>query len=91
MATNTDWPQCIAEEWLMFERETGALEDILKCIEKTKSFIKSQIIQTQSQVVHSQTDDSKRGKEMKDQRQKRRRNEESEQGNKHKKGFVIKT
>lgn len=30
-----DWPQYITEEWLMFEREVGSLEDVLKCFEKS--------------------------------------------------------
>lgn len=31
-----DWPQAIAEEWVMFERECGSLEDMMKCLQKTK-------------------------------------------------------
>lgn len=87
LATNTDWPQCIAEEWLMYERETGTLEDILKCVEKTKSILKTQMVQTQSQIDHNQTNNYKREKEMKNQRQKRLRYEEVEQGNRFKKGL----
>ncbi|XP_018578605.1 squamous cell carcinoma antigen recognized by T-cells 3 isoform X1 [Anoplophora glabripennis] len=33
----TDWPEYVFEEWLMFEREFGTLETVLKCIEKKKS------------------------------------------------------
>lgn len=31
-----DWPQHVMEEWLMFEREVGTLEDVLKCAEKAR-------------------------------------------------------
>lgn len=38
----TDWPEYIFEEWLMFEREFGTLETILKCSEKRKT-IKTEV------------------------------------------------
>lgn len=31
-----DWPQCIMDEWLMYERHTGTLEDVMKCIQKCR-------------------------------------------------------
>lgn len=37
-----DWPQIISEEWLMFEREIGGLEDVLKCREAV-SKVKRQV------------------------------------------------
>lgn len=36
-----DWPQHIMEEWLMFEREVGTLEDVLKCVEKSREIKQS--------------------------------------------------
>ncbi|CAG9820372.1 unnamed protein product [Phaedon cochleariae] len=33
LAACKDWPQYIAEEWSMFERENGTLEDVMKCLE----------------------------------------------------------
>lgn len=36
-----DWPQHVMEEWLMFEREVGSLEDVLKCVEKSKELKQS--------------------------------------------------
>ncbi|KAK5648331.1 hypothetical protein RI129_003223 [Pyrocoelia pectoralis] len=33
----TDWPQYIAEDWQMYERECGTLQDMLKCIDKCKN------------------------------------------------------
>ncbi|KAF5293014.1 hypothetical protein FQA39_LY13783 [Lamprigera yunnana] len=33
----TDWPQYIAEDWMMYERECGSLHDMLKCIEMCKN------------------------------------------------------
>lgn len=35
----SDWPQFIAEEWLMFEREYGKLSDVMKCLEKRKDVV----------------------------------------------------
>lgn len=36
LSSCTDWPQYVMEEWLMFEREEGSLESVLKCLEKCK-------------------------------------------------------
>lgn len=36
-----DWPQHLMEEWLMFEREVGSLEDVLKCVEKSRELKQS--------------------------------------------------
>lgn len=43
-----DWPQYITEEWLMFEREVGTLEDVLKCIEKSNECKQSKCIDEES-------------------------------------------
>nr|CAH7761238.1 unnamed protein product [Callosobruchus chinensis] len=40
LAACTDWQQAIVEEWLMYERENGTLEDVLKCLETCKSLVK---------------------------------------------------
>lgn len=88
LSTKTDWPQSIAEDWLMFERECGSLEDVLKCEEKTKGILKTQM-QTQPQIVHNQLRETKLEVELKsDLRQKRRRFEEDDQEKRSKKGFV---
>ncbi|KAG5872420.1 hypothetical protein JTB14_013665 [Gonioctena quinquepunctata] len=42
LAACKDWPQYIAEEWLMFERESGTLEDVMKCWEKCRSAISAE-------------------------------------------------
>lgn len=31
-----DWPQCVLEEWMMFEREVGTLEDVMKCVRRCR-------------------------------------------------------
>nr|XP_023029603.1 squamous cell carcinoma antigen recognized by T-cells 3 [Leptinotarsa decemlineata] len=36
-----DWPQYIAEEWLMFERESGTLEDVMNCWQKCRTIPKA--------------------------------------------------
>lgn len=90
LSTNTDWPLCIAEEWLMFEREYGSLEDVLKCEEKTKGILKTQM-QAQPQLVHKHLRETKVEEEFKsDQRQKRRRLlDEDDQEKRFKKGLTI--
>lgn len=35
-----DWQQYFAEEWMMYEREIGSLDDVLKCSEKCKEIVK---------------------------------------------------
>lgn len=39
-----DWPQYIMEEWTMFERETGTLQDMLKCHQKCDEIKQSEFI-----------------------------------------------
>lgn len=34
----TDWPQYIIDEWLLFERHRGSLDDVMKCIHKVAEF-----------------------------------------------------
>lgn len=37
-AINTcNWPHLVADEWLMYERENGTLQDVLKCLDKCKT------------------------------------------------------
>lgn len=90
LSTNTDWPQCIAEEWLMFEREYGSLEDVLKCEEKTKRILKTQM-QARPQPLHKHLRETKVEEELKsDHRQKRRRLlDEDDREKRFKKGLTI--
>ncbi|KAF5274090.1 hypothetical protein FQR65_LT04488 [Abscondita terminalis] len=32
-----DWPQYVAEDWIMYERESGTLNDMLKCLDMCKN------------------------------------------------------
>lgn len=34
----SDWPQYIIDEWLLFERHRGSLDDVMKCIQKVAEF-----------------------------------------------------
>lgn len=43
----TSWCQSLADEWLMYEREFGSLEQLMKCIEICKKSIKEEIQNTQ--------------------------------------------
>uniref|UniRef100_A0A6P7FTK9 Squamous cell carcinoma antigen recognized by T-cells 3-like n=1 Tax=Diabrotica virgifera virgifera TaxID=50390 RepID=A0A6P7FTK9_DIAVI len=54
-----DWPQYIADEWLMLERESGTLEDIMKCEEKCKNVLRtaSQYTQKNSDVQYKRDSD----------------------------------
>lgn len=80
---NIDWPQRVAEEWLFFERQSGTLEEVLKCVEKTKS-LKTQTQQVQEQNVKN----AKADPEVKiEEKQKRRRYEEEERSERLKKGW----
>ncbi|KAK4884708.1 hypothetical protein RN001_000979 [Aquatica leii] len=40
----TDWPQYIAEDWIMYERECGTLKDMLKCLELCKNVTEEPIL-----------------------------------------------
>lgn len=87
LASNTDWPQYIAEQWLMFERECGTMEDVMKAEEKTKEVLKTQ---SQSQYQVDQNQQSKKTEETlprSEHKSKRRRFEEEERREPFKKGL----
>nr|CAI5827711.1 unnamed protein product [Callosobruchus analis] len=54
----TDWQQAIVEEWLMYERENGSLEDFLKCLETCKSLVKVDMQAYSNQVVQQSYNDN---------------------------------
>ncbi|KAI4468761.1 pre-mrna processing protein prp39-related [Holotrichia oblita] len=35
-----DWQHYFADEWLMYEREVGTIDDVLKCVKKCKEIVK---------------------------------------------------
>ncbi|KAJ8962585.1 hypothetical protein NQ318_000978 [Aromia moschata] len=62
----TDWPQCLCEEWLMFEREEGTLEDILKCTAKIKTVVTIPTQSyTQNETNDANSDNQQKGKKRK--------------------------
>lgn len=87
LTTNTDWPQCIAEEWLIFERDSGTLEDVLKCQEKTKDILKTQIQSQYHTEPMQQSQIKKRTESRSDPKSKRRRFEDEERTESSKKGL----
>ncbi|KRT84535.1 RNA binding protein, partial [Oryctes borbonicus] len=50
-----DWQHYFVDEWIMYEREVGSIEDVLKCIKKCKEMVKYNV-----EDVASQSNDSKR-------------------------------
>ncbi|CAH1976228.1 unnamed protein product [Acanthoscelides obtectus] len=54
----TEWQQAIVDDWLMFERENGTLEDVLKCVETCKSLVKV-YAQTYSNQNNQSNDDTR--------------------------------
>ncbi|KAJ8928201.1 hypothetical protein NQ314_019264 [Rhamnusium bicolor] len=66
VSTHLDWPQCIVEEWLMFEREFGTLENVLNCIEKTKNIANVAVQNLQpSESNRNDRDTTEKGKKRK--------------------------
>lgn len=61
----TDWPECIFEEWLMFEREFGTLETILKCTEKRKTIKSETPASRQNEDYHNSDTVPSKGKKRK--------------------------
>lgn len=61
--SNLDWPQLIAEEWMMFERQFGTLQDVMKCEEKCKQVLKK-FAEKQNQIAYTE-DGKEKGKKRK--------------------------
>ncbi|CAH0550896.1 unnamed protein product [Brassicogethes aeneus] len=57
LSSCSDWPIYIAEEWMMFERVFGTLNDVLKCSEKCKEFLQK-VDQTIQQSRQEYKDDN---------------------------------
>lgn len=64
LSARTDWPLYIYEEWLMFEREFGTLENLLKCVEYRKK-IEVQTETQQNAVQQSTETITPKGKKRK--------------------------
>lgn len=52
LAACSDWPQFIADEWLMFERDCGTLEDVLQCEGKCQQCAEKRSADTNNQNEH---------------------------------------
>lgn len=64
----------------MFERESGTLDDVLKCVEKTKTVLKAQVQQAPQNEVRGPT--SENYEVRSEQRQRKRKYDEEERDRK---------
>lgn len=95
LSCTTDWPQCISEEWLLFEREFGTLDEVLKCLDTIKSEVKTtpqHLVRNVDARVESRQAKGRdhvesRQAKVRDQRQKKRPFEEEERNDRFKKGL----
>ncbi|CAG9862009.1 unnamed protein product [Phyllotreta striolata] len=47
-----DWAHFIGEEWMLFERQIGSLEDVMKCSEQLKKIPRGSQVATESDTGH---------------------------------------
>lgn len=76
---NTDWPQGIADEWIMFERDQGSIDDVLKCLDKINKILPQKLkAQADAQALPVTNDSATKSKSDVRENQNRKRKADSE-------------